>query len=133
VNTPGDVRSKIAHHTGRFSANEAQADKSVTWEVIHDMENAWRDRPVKERTSNRRAVLMYLFGLDSTKSMTHAQILAVRQWMRLSPDREAELHAVLEARLVEAGQGHLPLPPMAPEQRKRDLAALFPYDEELAR
>ena len=128
MNQPEQVKSKIETHAARFKAEGAQADKSVTWEVIHDMENAWRDRPTKERTSNRRAVLVYLFGLDSTKSLTHAQILALRQWMLHSHDREAELHAVLEARLVEAGQGHLPLPPMEPEQRKRDLAALFPYD-----
>jgi len=109
MHTPEQVRSKIAIHTGRFSAEGRQADKSVTWEVIHNMENAWRDRPVKERTRNRRTVLQYLFELDSTKSLTHAQLLALRQWMLFSPDREAELHSVVHAALLEAGQAELEL------------------------
>lgn len=127
--TPEQVHGKITAHTARFKAQDRQADKSVTWEVIHRMENAWRDRPVKERTSNRRAALMYLFGLDSTKSLTHAQLLALRQWLLFSPDYEAELHAVLEARLIEAGQGALPLMEMDPGLRERMKAALWGYEE----
>jgi hypothetical protein len=131
MNTPEQVRSKVAAHAERFTAQERQADKSVTWEIIHRIENAWRDRTTKERTSNRRAVLLYCFGVDSTKSLTHGQILALRQWTLFSPDAEAELHAVLEARLLEAGQ--LPMPvPLEPEQRERMKAALWGYEDEQA-
>ncbi len=130
MNQPEQIISKLQAHAARFQAAGAQADKSVTWEVIHRIENAWRDRPGKERTSNRRSVLMFCFGLDSTKSLTHAQLLALRQWMLKSPDAEAELHAVLEARLIQAGQAPLPLPAMEPDVRARTKAALYGYDSE---
>ena len=104
MNTHEQVRSKLAHHAAQAEQTGTPPGKAVTWEIIHDMENAWRTEPVKVRTANRRACLRYLFGVDSTKQLTPWQIAAMRVWMLSSPDREAELHAVLKAALVAAGQ-----------------------------
>lgn len=107
MNNPEQVRQKIKFHTGRLRAERYQTPESTTWEVIHDMENAWRSLPVKQRVANRRSILLFLFGVDSTKQLDAAEIGALLKWMRHSPDREAELHAVLKAALVRAGQVEL--------------------------
>lgn len=109
VNTPEQVREKLHKHAANYRLENYRAFKETAWEVIHDMENAWRDRPVKIRVANRRSVLAYLFGVDSTKKLDDGQLGALLKWMRHSPDREAELRLVLRAALVEAGQAEMTL------------------------
>ena len=86
----------------RAYGDEAYCDATVRWDVIRCLELPWRSLSPAERSANRYAILEYVTGYASTKELSDAHILALRDWLRLPlADALVELHSVLRA-AVEA-------------------------------
>ena len=108
---PEQIRAKIRWHAARYEAERHTIGRETVWSVIAGIEDAWRPGlPVKQRVANRRQILTYLFGVDSTKLLSDFQIAAVHKWLTAGGATHDEIRAMLRAALVEAGQVEFSLP-----------------------
>lgn len=72
------------------------------------------DRKVTD--DQRHSILMYLFGVDSSKALTRGQCSALMRWLKPTDDPSIvsmELAACLNARILELGQMELLFPESA--------------------
>jgi hypothetical protein len=115
--SPAVLKEKLAAKTEKYSKNKAKPSEMTRKMIAPNLEMCFSG--MKNSDKIRHSVQKYLFGVDSVKDMSDAQILAARDWLdahqdtggQWTPDLNSifEAQAVWTAALKEAGQIEMPM------------------------
>jgi len=96
---PEMVKERIGEKSLHYSQKGETASNELRGAVVGWMNNIWKTDD-KDGNEERRRLIKSIFGVDSSKKLTDAHVLALRDWMQPIEDNFPSPLAIAEAKKI---------------------------------